>query len=90
MQLRLYSCYCTVFGKVRTLTLKTIIEAVLTNVRFVFRVMTKYEETNSFEAMVSNSFPCRTTKLSGAGRPVIASCQKRADRILTTASVSPE
>ena len=50
---------------------KTIIEAVLTKVRFVFRVMTKYEERNSVEATVSNLFTCPTTKLTGAGRPVI-------------------
>ena len=42
---------------------KTIIEAVLTKVRFVARVMTKYEEGNSFEATVSNSFACPTTQL---------------------------
>ena len=50
---------------------KTIIEAVLTKVRFVFRVMTKYEERNSVEATESNSFACPITKLTGAGRPVI-------------------
>ena len=50
---------------------ETITEAVLTKVRFVFRVMTKYEERHSVEAMVSNSFACPTTKLTGAGRPVI-------------------
>ena len=50
---------------------KTIIEAVLTKIRFVCRVMTKYEERNSFEATVSNSFACPTTKLTGVGRPVI-------------------
>ena len=50
---------------------KTITEAVLTKVRFVFRVMTKYEERNSVEVTVSNSFACPTTKLTGAGRPVI-------------------
>jgi len=50
---------------------KTIIEAVLTKVRFVSRVMTKYEKRNSFEATVSNSFVCPTTELTGAGRPVI-------------------
>ena len=50
---------------------KTIIEAVLTKVRFVFRAMTKYEERNSVEATISNSFACPTTKLTSAGRPVI-------------------
>ena len=50
---------------------ETVIEAVLTKVRFVFRVLTKYEEGNSVEATVSNSFACPTTKLTGAGRPVI-------------------
>ena len=39
---------------------ETIIEAVLAKVRFVFRVMTKYEERNSVEATVSNSFACPT------------------------------
>ena len=48
-----------------------IIEAVLTKVGFVFRVMTKYEERNSVEATVSNLFACPTTKFTGAGRPVI-------------------
>ena len=43
----------------------------MTNVRFVFRVMTKYEERNSVEATVSNSFACPTTKPITAGRPVI-------------------
>lgn len=35
--------------------------------------MTNYEERNSGEATVSNSFACTTTKLAGAGagRPVI-------------------
>ena len=33
--------------------------------------MTKYEEGNSIEATVSNSFACPTTKLTGTGRPVI-------------------
>ena len=37
---------------------KTIIEAVLTKVRFVFRAMTKYEERNSVKATISNSFAC--------------------------------
>lgn len=41
---------------------KTIMEAVLTKVRFVFRAMTKYEERNSVEAKISNSFACPTTK----------------------------
>ena len=50
---------------------KTIIEAVLTKVRFVFRAMTKYEERNSIKATISNSFACPTTKLTSAGRPVI-------------------
>lgn len=50
---------------------KTIMEAVLTKVRFVFRAMTKYEERNSVEAKISNSFACPTTKLTSAGRPVI-------------------
>ena len=40
---------------------------------FANRVMTNYEERNSGEATVSNSFACPTTKLAGAGagRPVI-------------------
>ena len=50
---------------------ETIIEAVLTNVRFVFRVMTKYKERNCVEETVSNSFACPTTKLTVAKRPVI-------------------
>ena len=50
---------------------KTIIEAVLSKVRFVFRVMTNYEERNSGEATVPNSFACPTTNLAGAGRPVV-------------------
>ena len=50
---------------------ETIIEAVLAKVRFVFRVMTKYEERNSVEATASYSFACPTTRLTGAGRPVI-------------------
>ena len=52
---------------------KTVIEAVLPKLRFVFRVMTNYEERNSGKATVSNSFACPTTKLAGAGtgRPVI-------------------
>lgn len=49
----------------------TILEAVLTKVRFVFRAMTKYEERNSVEAKISNSLACPTTKLTSAGRPVI-------------------
>lgn len=49
---------------------KTIIEAVLTKVRFVLRAITKYEERNSVEAKISNSFACPTTKLTSAGRPV--------------------
>ena len=39
----------------------------LPKVRFVFRVMINYEERNSDEATVSNSFACPTTKLAGAG-----------------------
>ena len=50
---------------------ETIIEAALTKVLFVFRVMTKYKEKNSVEAMLSNLFTSPTTKLTGAGRPVI-------------------
>ena len=50
---------------------ETITEAVLTKVRFVFRIMTRYEERNSVEAMVSSSFACPTSKLTGEGRPVI-------------------
>ena len=50
---------------------KTIIEAVLTKVRFVFSVMTKYEQRGSVEATASISFACPTTKLTGSGRPVI-------------------
>ena len=49
----------------------TIIEAVLTKVRFVFRAMTKYEERNSIEATISNSFARPTAKLTSAGRPII-------------------
>ena len=37
---------------------ETIIEAVLAKVRFVFRVMAKYEDRNPIGATVSNSFAC--------------------------------
>ena len=50
---------------------KTIIEAVLTKVRFVFQVMTMYEQRDSVESTTSNSFACPTSKLTGSGRPVI-------------------
>ena len=62
---------------------ETIIEDVLTKVRFVFRVMTKYEDRNLVETTVSNLFACPTTKLTGAGRPVIRRHRKKRDRILT-------
>ena len=47
---------------------KTIIEAVLTDVRFVFRVMTKYEQRGSLDATALSSFACPATKLTGSGR----------------------
>ena len=47
---------------------KTIIEGVLTNVRFVFRVMTKYEQRGSVDATALSSFACPATKLTGSGR----------------------
>ena len=52
--------YCTMFGKVRTVPLdfETMIKAVLIKVRFVFRVMAKYEDRNPIGATVSNSFAC--------------------------------
>ena len=50
---------------------KTIIEAVLTKVRFVFQVMTMYEQRDSVESTTSNSFAGPTSKLTGSGRPVI-------------------
>ena len=50
---------------------KTIIEAVLTNVRFVFRVMTKYEQRGSVDATALSSLACTPIKLAGSGTPVI-------------------
>lgn len=69
LQLLLHSVWQTEDSVLRDF--KTIIEAVLTKIRFVSRVMTKYEERNSFEDTVSKSFACPTNKLTGAGRPVI-------------------
>ena len=62
---------------------EAIIEDVLTKVRFVFHMMTKYEDRNSVEATVSDLFACPTTKLTDAGRRVIRRHRKRGDRILT-------
>ena len=48
-----------------------ILEGVLKKVRSIFRVLKKYEDRNNTETMQSNSFTCSTSKLAGAGRPVI-------------------
>ena len=48
-----------------------ILEGVLKKVRSIFRVLKEYEDRNNTETMQSNSFTCPTSKLAGAGRPVI-------------------
>ena len=48
-----------------------ILEGVLTKVRSIFLVLKEYEDRNNTETMQSNSFTCPTSKLAGAGRPVI-------------------
>ena len=55
-------------GKVMILSFKTITDAVLTNVRFVFHVMTKYEQRGSVDATAASSFARLTAKLTGSGR----------------------
>ena len=51
--------------------LKIILEGVLTKVRSIFRVLKEYEERNNTETMQLHSFTCPTSKLAGAGKPVI-------------------